>query len=170
MRISGLQCGPSWWSVVSVQPQCTFTVAVRQDLLHSEHTEDNTHMQHGFVSAPIRVSMQQKRHTAVIVWYCINTIDIHILYCKLCILYIEAYSIRRQQEGSSNKVVMLLILANSENTCSYPWHPLLLSCSINRHNLKLIYRNEFPKPTDRSNDGISTLFFSPPYTTFPRKI
>lgn len=45
-----------------------------------------------------------------------NTIDIHILYCKLCILFnIEAYSIRRQQEGSSIEVVMLLILANAGN-------------------------------------------------------
>lgn len=39
-----------------------------------------------------------------------------MLYCKLCI-FIEGYSIRRQQEGSSYTVLMLLILANFENTC-----------------------------------------------------
>lgn len=35
--------------------------AGHMDLLRSEHTEDNTHMQHGFVSASIRFSMQQKK-------------------------------------------------------------------------------------------------------------
>lgn len=38
------------------------------DLLHSEHTEDNTHthMQHGFVSASIR-NATKRGHTAIVV-------------------------------------------------------------------------------------------------------
>lgn len=40
--------------------------AGHMDLLRSEHTEDNTHMQHGFVSASIRFSMQQKD---ILYWY-----------------------------------------------------------------------------------------------------
>lgn len=69
VRISGLWCGPSWWSALSMQPQCTFTVAVRQDTWSScaQNTLKTTHTcsMASFLH-PYAFQCNKKRHTVLV--------------------------------------------------------------------------------------------------------
>lgn len=87
--------------------------------------------------------MQQNRRTDIRLGCCINTVDIHILYCNSCILIYRGMPDEEAAGGrAAAYVVPLLTLADYENTGSHPSYPLVLSCSINRRCLRLIYRKD----------------------------